>query len=182
MPKEWLIGDTHFGHTNIIKYCSRPLDADMQMIQNWSWLVEVDDSVIHLGDVVLGPDQEEWYRTVFTGLPGRKTLIKGNHDKRSNKYFLEHGWSLVANVLMRPYKDSLWRKIYFTHMPLNLELGEYANCALNVHGHSHNSRPRGVEVSPKHRLFSIEYENYKPVELSEFLRRENVIEEENLPN
>ncbi len=29
--KVWLIGDTHFDHTNIIKYCSRPFASTEDM-------------------------------------------------------------------------------------------------------------------------------------------------------
>jgi calcineurin-like phosphoesterase family protein len=50
----WLTADTHFGHTNILKYCGRPFSSieemDETLINNWNNKVNQDDTVYHLGD------------------------------------------------------------------------------------------------------------------------------------
>ena len=54
----WFTSDTHYGHTNIIKYCNRPFQSIEEMNQaladNWNDRVEADDKVWHLGDFAMG--------------------------------------------------------------------------------------------------------------------------------
>lgn len=54
--------DTHFNHTNIIKFCSRPFKDVSHMnetiISNWNRVVGPDDIVFHLGDFCLGGSAE----------------------------------------------------------------------------------------------------------------------------
>ncbi len=56
--KFFVIADTHFGHTNIIKYCNRPFscteDMDEALIKNWNETVSNNDVVLHLGDFGVG--------------------------------------------------------------------------------------------------------------------------------
>ena len=166
--KTWLIGDTHFMHTNIIKYCDRPIDCWMRIEQAWQDLVNPRDLVIHLGDVCMGAsiEVEKWYDKVFRYLPGDKLLIKGNHDHRPYGYFRERGWQVVVESLVMKICK---KKIVFSHEPL--DMSEWLKCEVNVHAHMHNVWPRGQQVSPQHKLYCIEYEDYKPVDLEEFIAR-----------
>lgn len=73
--KEWIISDTHFSHAKIIEYCNRPFRNVEQMnetiIARWKGAVKPEDVVYHLG---------------ISQLPGKKILIRGNHDKSPNVY------------------------------------------------------------------------------------------------
>ena len=164
----WLIGDTHFMHKNIIAYCGRPSDYDVLVEEAWKNSVGPRDLIIHLGDVCIGKGSEieNWHNKVFRYLPGDKLLVKGNHDHRPDKYFRERGWNVVVKTFAMTLKG---RRIIFSHAPLDMK--DYHMYDLNVHAHVHNFRPRGVEISDKHRLYCIEYENYKPVELEVFIGR-----------
>jgi calcineurin-like phosphoesterase family protein len=51
MEKIWLITDTHFYHDRIIELAHRPKNYHELIINNWKWLVNEDDTVIHLGDI-----------------------------------------------------------------------------------------------------------------------------------
>ncbi|GAG13786.1 unnamed protein product [marine sediment metagenome] len=56
---EYFISDTHFNHTNAIKYCNRPFkdknEMNEAMIANWNAKVKSkDDIVYHLGDFGFG--------------------------------------------------------------------------------------------------------------------------------
>jgi calcineurin-like phosphoesterase family protein len=74
--------DTHFGHTNILKYCDRPFSSteemDEEIIRCWNSVVKPDNIVFHLGDFAFGTiAQWETYRN---RLNGHIHLILGNHD------------------------------------------------------------------------------------------------------
>lgn len=55
MNSTWFTSDTHFGHSNIIAYCSRPFgsaeEMDRVLIQNWNARIRQGDTVYHLGDL-----------------------------------------------------------------------------------------------------------------------------------
>ena len=74
--------DTHFNHTNILRYCNRPFKTVGQMnetiITNWNNVVGPDDVIFHLGDFCLG-GAEEWNK-ILDRLNGRIYLVLGNHD------------------------------------------------------------------------------------------------------
>ena len=78
----YFIADTHFNHTNIIKYCNRPFNNTHEMneyiIQKWNSVVKKDDTVYHLGDVGFGSLQE--VKNLVERLNGTKILLRGNHD------------------------------------------------------------------------------------------------------
>jgi calcineurin-like phosphoesterase family protein len=82
MPRIWFSADQHFGHQNIIRYCSRPFasveEMDAELIERWNSLVAADDLVWCLGDFSMS-----FRRTIAISplLKGRKKLIAGNHDR-----------------------------------------------------------------------------------------------------
>ena len=77
----WLISDTHFNHTNIIRYCDRPFNSvgemNQMLIANWNKVVEEEDTVFFLGDLASGHDPLSWLDL----LNGHIVLIKGSHDR-----------------------------------------------------------------------------------------------------
>ena len=60
--KYFFTSDTHFGHSNIIKFCNRPFknaeEMDRVLIENWNNKVPEDGLVFHLGDFGWGGYQE----------------------------------------------------------------------------------------------------------------------------
>jgi calcineurin-like phosphoesterase family protein len=177
--KIWLITDTHFGHKNMIPYCSRPENFEDLIFKNLINTVNSDDILIHLGDFCFG-DDEQWHDKFMSLVCGHKWLIRGNHDHKTNKWYMEHGWDFIGKTLSDIY---FGKHILFSHAPKN-----NSDFTMNIHGHFHNSLHRLLEgkyiddgerernkedmaiLNSKHKLLAIEYTEYKPVLLEEFIK------------
>ena len=99
--------DHHFGHANVIKYCSRPYASveamDKDLIKKWNDTVGTDDEVWYLGDFAMGKKA----LPVVKQLNGIKFLISGNHDT----CFPGHKkWLKEENV----YKDAGFKYVFST--------------------------------------------------------------------
>lgn len=86
MTQTWFTADTHFWHTNIIKFCDRPFanaeEMNEKLIENWNARVQDGDEVWHLGDFAFGSGattDSAWQ--IFKRLKGHINFIEGNHDK-----------------------------------------------------------------------------------------------------
>lgn len=169
----YLISDTHFKHEKMRTYCDRPADFTERIIKNWHQIVKPEDLVIHLGDVGIGKLVDwEW---ILPSLPGRKGLIRGNHDRqRSCGWWMEHGFGFACDGMM-------FRNWWLSHEPANSRPG---GCEGNIHGHLHNAwhgfnadglvgdegrRLKKELKYPWQRLFALEYTNYMPVEFDKFV-------------
>lgn len=163
--KRYAISDTHFGHRNIIDYCHRPFDntdeMDRVIMENWNMVVKDDDIVYHLGDVFLGKVYD------LRQLKGRKVLIKGNHDRKSDTWYMKQGFDFVADIIVEG-------KIILSHKPIHCPYF----CDYNIHGHLHNLEHTDIEsfgetyeqfLDGKHILYAPELQGYKPVEFSKLI-------------
>jgi len=157
----WVITDTHWGHTNIIKYCNRPENHNELMIKHWKEMVQYDDIVIHLGDVIFG--NKEKLIGILAQLPGKKILVRGNHDHESNLWYMRAGFDFACDQIV-------YNNIVFSHYPIQ-ELP--SGTTMNIHGHFHTSDPKFWEykVKPFNKLLVIEHEDYKPVLLEKLIKR-----------
>ncbi len=86
MRNTFFTADTHFNHANIIYFCQRPFSNVIEMnetiIGRWNARVGKGDLIYHLGDIAWG----DW-RPVLERLNGDMILIRGGHDKKSEKKF-----------------------------------------------------------------------------------------------
>lgn len=161
--KLWVIADTHFTHQMLVDEGIRPSDYNEQIINNWNDKVSIQDYVVHLGDVIFGQDKTR-LKLIMDQLFGHKILIKGNHDLKPDKWYLDMGFEHV-------YESAVWNDILFTHSPVAIPEG----IRLNVHGHLHgNSGHRFEEVAhiltPSHRLVALEVTGYMPLRLEEVIQ------------
>jgi len=165
----WLITDTHLGHKMLIEKGYRPADFEDKILINLNRTLKPNDVLIHLGDVCIGNDAHN-NKLITKYHNGTKILVKGNHDKKSNKWYLEHGWDFVCEKFIDTY---FGQKIIFSHEPQFIG-GE----TINIHGHWHDNDHRkepGFEewYCDQHRLLALEATDYKPVELRKFLNQKN---------
>ncbi len=74
--------DQHYGHSNIIGYCSRPFAnveaMDASMIERHNATVAPSDVVYHLGDFAM---KQPRVAEILAALNGTHHLIAGNHDR-----------------------------------------------------------------------------------------------------
>lgn len=156
----WIIADTHFGHKKITECFGRPEGFEEKIFKNLN-VVQPKDTLIHLGDFCMSRDKY-WHIGFITAAPyGKHWLIKGNHDSKSYKWYLEKGWDFVAEqVLINMYG----KRILFSHHPQ--PEGDYD---INIHGHLHANEQHhhpelNTVIGPHNHLIAMEHE-YKPVTL-----------------
>ena len=178
----WIVSDTHFNHTNIIRYCNRPYPGVWEMnealIENWNSVVKEQDKVYHLGDVYFSKhwksktgaehDIPKDQRTIeadglLSRLNGKKRLLLGNHDDGKDKLLLKHF-----------QKIGVWRQftefgLLLTHVPVNPycfdegKTGEQRKYNCNVHGHVHQNSLR----DKRYVNVSVEVTGYTPINIEE---------------
>lgn len=159
----YIISDTHFGHKNIINFCDRPRNHEEIMIRNWTSTVEHDDTILHLGDVAFA-DIDYWVKTL-EWLPGKKILIKGNHDHtRTLKKFKKIGIEVISPFV----QEFDGQKIFFSHYPDEMTDLDWD---INIHGHIHNNglQMEGLTLDKIYKNVSVEVMNYRPVRLQKIL-------------
>jgi calcineurin-like phosphoesterase family protein/2'-5' RNA ligase len=157
----YLIGDTHFDHANIIRYCHRPFrnaqEMNATMIRNWNDTVKPKDTVYFLGDWAYGRNHKPakyWQ----SKLKGHIVSIKGSHDWREkgirfegSKVLQYHGYSFL--LIHDPNQAEGWH-------------------GWIIHGHKHNNDMRDYPfINGERKMINVSVEliNYRPLSLDKLL-------------
>ena len=170
----WLVSDTHFFHTNILKFTdeegnlirgsrfSSVEEMNQCMMDNWNSVVKPGDKVYHLGDVFMGAKED--FQKFWPKLNGKKNLIVGNQD--------DIKWLAQKEFFSKIY---MWRMftefgLLLSHVPIHesgLRRGsptdENAPMLLNVHGHIHQN----PSPTKHHRCVCVEQIDYTPINIEE---------------
>ena len=124
----WFSADSHFCHTNILRYCNRPfkdtLQMDITMMDNWNDRIQENDLVFHLGDFSFKP--WIWGPT----LNGKKILIQGNHDRKKDNGLFTYYKSL--EIKLGPFQCLL------IHRPKDIPINTFERIDFVLSGHVHN--------------------------------------------
>ena len=153
--------DTHFGHTNIIKYCKRPFknveEHDEELIRRWNEKVPKDGIVFHLGDVAFG--DRSYVDNILMRLNGLIYLIIGNHDWR--RIVSDHSWkftNMTQQINMKIGK----RHIILNHYPMLAFSGAWRgeDATYQLFGHVHTSpyTDEGLDQARMKMLFTSQYD------------------------
>lgn len=164
--------DLHFGHENIITFCSRPFYSTNHMteelIKRHNSVVGKDDTIVYVGDLFFV--NKDLASGIMEDLNGRKILVRGNHDKFSSEEFLELGFEMIVDSLMLeiegvnvkvchyPYSDinnAEWYDKYKNKRPVR------ADNEILIHGHTHSKEKYSVTNSSIH--VGVDAWGYKPV-------------------
>lgn len=165
----FLVSDSHLGHAKELLW-GRPDGYEGKIIKGLKNIAR-QDLLIHLGDICFGHDKL-WHE-VIESLHCRKILVRGNHDHKSDHWYLNHGWEFVCNEFSGKY---FGKKILFSHVPQLYDIEKYD---LNVHGHLHSNRHRGSTEEflfngRTYRLVSMEFLNYQPIGLEKLLTSKKI--------
>jgi calcineurin-like phosphoesterase family protein len=150
------ISDTHFNHTNIIKYCNRPFkDAETMnaaLIKRWNTYVSKEDIVYHLGDFAMG--NKEQITDIVGQLNGKIKLIKGNHDTHNNQWYRDCGFDEVYDhpIIIKDF-------VVLSHEPLPFVINQMY---VNLFGHVHDS-PMFETWGSQYACLCVERHQYYPV-------------------
>ena len=154
MVNTWLIGCTHFGHSNIIKFANRPFNDVNEMnetiVQNWNDTVGTKDIVYHLGDFSFKGGHYENY---IKRLNGNIVQIKGNHDKKFGQF---------------DYKEIVvdGRLVVMMHYPIEEWNGWYRK---SVHFHCHTHKHEFVSAVRRGNV-TVEAIGYKPIHIEDAIK------------
>jgi len=159
----FITADQHFGHSNIIKYESRPFlnaeDMDRVLIKNWNTVVSNKDTIIIAGDISF--HNKEKTTEIINQLNGKKILVKGNHDKRNNRWWMDVGIDTVSSFPI----------IFNDYFVIQHEPPAYYNDAcpyFYIYGHVHGSEMYKT-ITKKTACVSVERWEYRPVELEKII-------------
>lgn len=172
MPTTYLISDTHFGHAGVCRFTradgsklrpwTSPDEMDEALVTNWNSVVKPNDTVYHLGDVVIN----RRCLPTLGRLNGNLKLIKGNHDK----FRLEEYTPYFKDIL----GSHEFEGMILTHIPIHPN--QLDRFGANVHGHmhahhvAHEQRVGGginIVPDPRYLCVSVEQTNYFPISLEE---------------
>jgi calcineurin-like phosphoesterase family protein len=125
----YFIGDPHLGHRNIAKF--RPWVKSTAhntelFTSEWHRVIRKRDDVYMMGDAAFDYPSLD----LIGNLPGRKILIKGNHDD----FVLT---SRQAEVFHEIHGMLKYKGMWLTHCPIHPD--EMRNRKCNIHGHVHNA-------------------------------------------
>ncbi|MHC4647877.1 MAG: metallophosphoesterase family protein [Planctomycetota bacterium] len=193
----YFTADTHFGHENIIRYCTRPFESaehmDRELMHYWNCRVEPDDTVYHLGDFTLANEHQA--RDYFHQLNGR-IFILGNawhHDSRWLPVVEQVGTSgKQAKMGLAPFYSASHHQVTILPAMHILEFPEYGSgghsqalvlChyplavwdrrhygSWHLHGHSHGTHQNGglsFDVG-------VDCNQYRPVSMEGVIRQMKV--------
>jgi calcineurin-like phosphoesterase family protein len=138
--------DTHFFHSNVIKFDNRPFNDVEEMnetiIENWNNKVPKDGVVFFLGDLSFKSFKQT--EEIFSKLNGTIHVINGNHDR----------WKVVKNLNIASIQNMLEIKVLdssvenhrfdgrqpisLCHYPLLVWDKHHAG-SWHLHGHCHHN-------------------------------------------
>jgi calcineurin-like phosphoesterase family protein len=140
--KIYAVSDTHFGHEKLITLANRPEDFTERLLK--SIRQGSGDLLIHCGDFCIGEDKR-WaseYNYASSGFK-KKVLVRGNHDKKSDSFYISHGFDLVCDQFVATH---FGKRVIYSHMPVFKNDAHWAPSfapVLNIHGHLHGNSHRG---------------------------------------
>jgi calcineurin-like phosphoesterase family protein len=163
----YLSADSHFSHTNILKFCNRPFanidEMNSALVTNWNAVVTDDDSVWHLGDFCWHGSEHFFHR-----LNGKKHLIIGNHDGRKTLTLPWASQPRDYHEMKLIDGEGISHELVLSHYPFE-EWNRYYKGSIHLYGHVH---ARKLNDCSKPRFdVGVDNCNFAPITLDQILAR-----------
>lgn len=130
MENVWLTTDWHLYSKEWNDQHPHRSKANLERLAtNFNSTIGEHDLLIHLGDLC-DPESADYetMKKIISSIPGRKILVRGNHDTEKDPYYIGLGFDDVVDVL-------IIHNMIFTHKPIQVAPDE-----LNIHGHLHSEK------------------------------------------
>lgn len=130
MENVWLTTDWHLYSKEWNDQHPHRSKANLERLAtNFNSTIDEHDLLIHLGDIC-DPESADYetMKKIISSIPGRKILVRGNHDTEKDPYYIGLGFDDVVDVLVI-------HNMVFTHKPIQVAPDE-----LNIHGHLHSEK------------------------------------------
>ncbi len=99
--------DEHRGHEEIQDLCKFLIPFhDEMLVEKWNMVIGPDDNVLHLGDFAFRGVTEH-----TESLNGNKILLRGNHDLKSARTYIEAGFKDVIESVKIVVGNNTFEKI-----------------------------------------------------------------------
>ena len=143
--KLFYTSDLHFGHRNVIRFCSRPVRDEKHMrevlIENWNRVVGKEDIVVDLGDLCWFDSNKE-IQKIYKQLNGTIFQQMGNHDSKKGFREMPSHVKLVDDITMYlitlPDSPTVY-EVTASHFPLMTWSGRERSKSMNLFGHIHTT-------------------------------------------
>lgn len=170
---KWYTSDTHFSHASTWEKFKRPdgtplrpfsstEEMDETLIDNWNKVIKPNDTVIHLGDVVINRKALH----ILHRLNGHKRLCRGNHDIFKMQDYINGGFEEIYGVYVLPKI-----RVICSHIPIHKDSLERWN--QNWHGHLHfgtvKLKTNHNTPDKKYRNLSVEMTDFAPIQHDELV-------------
>ncbi len=150
----FFVGDEHYAHQNIIKYCGRPFKDKQEMgeamIAKHNEVVSDGDTVIHAGDFTMIKSYRSVYENYIRRLNGKHVFLKGSHDNWM-KARADHFHEIWEKNIYGQY-------IVVCHYTMHVWARSHYN-SWHLYGHSHHD----LGLPGKRHCISVENTNYYPL-------------------
>ena len=163
--KQFVIGCTHFDDLSIMRYrvgFKTVDDMAHAIVDSWKSIVSPDDTVYVLGDFAL-KHIDKWVKR----LPGRKVLIRGNHDKITCFNDFQEVHDILQIRIIPENMISMPLDIVMCHYPM-VSWYNKQNGSVHLHAHSHGMLPTSLPGVPGAAKLDMSVDCWKqwPVEMN----------------
>lgn len=138
----FVLSDTHFFHDKITTFLRTGYKSGDEMnkdiISKWKAVIKPTDTVFHLGDFAFGDDFGK-VEDLVKELPGKVTLLAGNHDTPAKIAIYTKYWKVASYIVDDGF--------VLSHAPIHQHLLEEASVRSSgvqdrycIHGHMHTGK------------------------------------------